>query len=471
MNINQQQSQQLILNQSPQPQQQATHIGMPQTKLIPNQFVQQAQPASNQPENPQFVPQQAHQFQVQNPQFAQQNQGPPSPQVFNQQQIIQNQFTQNRAVNQFNAQNLITPQQQQQQQLINQHQIQTNQQLINQQVINKPLLLNQGVQQSQPPQAQGQPAGPQPKPLWQQQQPQPQPQQLTMRHPATLLQQPQPQQAQGQPAGAQAGPRVQWSPNQQPTGVPQRQFIHLDAQTHQQLQQMAPEQRALFIAKLQKQRQVFLQQRQQQLQMQQQQQQQVQQQQQRTGHVLIRSGPVPQGLNPQQQMQWLQQQAKQQGVMLQQSTTNIVQNASLTQTIQHAPGLSPIQQQGPQFNDQNQLQLQRQQQFRLQQLQLQREQAQKNLPTPTPTPPQQPPLPQASVVRPMGPAPTPEINTTTTVIDTSVSQQQLVVNAKTKTALANMLSIRLQSGGASMGPTSDTITEPSAAGTLRFEAL
>lgn len=44
-------------------------------------------------------------------------------------------------------------------------------------------------------------------------------------------------------------------------------------------------------------------------------------------------------------------------------------------------------------------------------------------------------------------------------------QQPLVVNAKTKTALANMLSIRLQSGGANLG--GETLPEPSAAGTLR----
>lgn len=43
-------------------------------------------------------------------------------------------------------------------------------------------------------------------------------------------------------------------------------------------------------------------------------------------------------------------------------------------------------------------------------------------------------------------------------------QQQLVVNAKTKTALANMLSIRLQSGGGNIAPVDG---EPSAAGTLR----
>lgn len=46
-------------------------------------------------------------------------------------------------------------------------------------------------------------------------------------------------------------------------------------------------------------------------------------------------------------------------------------------------------------------------------------------------------------------------------------QHPLVVNAKTKTALANMLSIRLQSGGSTMGPVPENIAEPSAAGTLR----
>lgn len=47
-------------------------------------------------------------------------------------------------------------------------------------------------------------------------------------------------------------------------------------------------------------------------------------------------------------------------------------------------------------------------------------------------------------------------------------QHSLVVNAKTKTALANMLSIKLQSGGSTMAPRPDAIPEPSAAGTLRL---
>lgn len=53
------------------------------------------------------------------------------------------------------------------------------------------------------------------------------------------------------------------------------------------------------------------------------------------------------------------------------------------------------------------------------------------------------------------------------VVDQNIQQHPLVVNAKTKTALANMLSIRLQSGGSTMVPGAENIAEPSAAGTLR----
>lgn len=38
-----------------------------------------------------------------------------------------------------------------------------------------------------------------------------------------------------------------------------RQLIHLDAQTHAQLQQMDPQQRAMFVAQLQKRRQLSIQ--------------------------------------------------------------------------------------------------------------------------------------------------------------------------------------------------------------------
>lgn len=48
--------------------------------------------------------------------------------------------------------------------------------------------------------------------------------------------------------------------------VPQRQYIQLDARTHNELQKMSPEQQAQFVAKLQRHRQL----------------------QQRGGHILIR---------------------------------------------------------------------------------------------------------------------------------------------------------------------------------------
>lgn len=54
--------------------------------------------------------------------------------------------------------------------------------------------------------------------------------------------------------------RPQWQGNQQ--GVPQRQLIHLDAQTHAHLQTLDPIARAEYLAKLQK-RNVLLRQQQQ----------------------------------------------------------------------------------------------------------------------------------------------------------------------------------------------------------------
>lgn len=173
-------------------------------------------------------------------------------------------------------------------------------------------------------------------------------------------------------------------------------------------------------------------------------------------------------------MQWLQQQAKQ-GVVLQTNiqqpqqpavvTPSPIAQPNIQQTLPHAggaPGLSPIQQNPPQIGEQNQQQLQFQRQFRLQQLQLQREQAAKNAQAQVP----QPVVPQANVVRPIGQPPT-VVEAAPVVPDSTVQQNPLVVNAKTKTALANMLSIRLQSGGSTVGPGAENITEPSAAGTLR----
>lgn len=127
---------------------------------------------------------------------------------------------------------------------------------------------------------------------------------------------------------------------------------------------MPPEQQAIFVARIQRHRQ-FLKQRG------------------GGSHILIR-GNVPPGLTTQQQVQWLQQQAKQQGIVLppniqqQNITPGTLTQPTLAQNMQHAPGLSPINQNTTQFTDQNQQQQIQLRQFRLQQLQLQREQAQKN---------------------------------------------------------------------------------------------
>ncbi|CAG9814580.1 unnamed protein product [Phaedon cochleariae] len=207
--------------------------------------------------------------------------------------------------------------------------------------------------------------------LWSQQQtPQIPGQQQIIRHPVNVIQ--------------QGSPRVQWSPTgQQGAGPPpQRQFIQLDARTHQELQKMPPEQQAIFVAKIQRHRQF-----------------------------------LKQGGQPAQQ----------------------------------APGLSPINQGvggGGQFGEQGQQQQVQIRQFRLQHLQLQREQAQKSH-----LAQQQGAIQQPTIVRPIGQPPQPADSTANMAqaqVDGGV-QHPLVVNAKTKTALANMLSIKLQSGGSSVG--------------------
>ncbi|XP_060533249.1 PAX-interacting protein 1-like [Cylas formicarius] len=340
-------------------------------------------------------------------------------------------------------QGLVQQQQQQQQQQLNgglpnqQQQInpQLNQQVVRSQfqqgnMINQQVLANQ---QQQRPQINQQ--------LWAQGQQQQQQGQLqgqqAIHRPVGVVQQ--------SPTGT--GPRVQWPPGQQ-QGIPQRQFIQLDAHTHNQLQKMPPEQQALFVARLQKQRQLQL----------------AKQMQQRgSGHILIR-GNVPPGLTTQQQVQWLQQQAKQQGIVLPPNIQQNITPGTITQqnpppaNVQHTPGLSPINQgptAGQQFVDQNQQQQHQLQlrQYRLQQLQLQREQAQKTHLT------QQGAIPQQAAVRPPNQPPS---------ADSTTSPAQVQVNPKTKTALANMLSIKLQSGGTIGGPRQETIPEPSAAGTLRM---
>ncbi|CAH1111777.1 unnamed protein product [Psylliodes chrysocephalus] len=262
--------------------------------------------------------------------------------------------------------------------------------------------------------------------------------QQIVRHPVNVIQ--------------QGAPRVQWSPNaQQGNAVPQRQFIQLDARTHQELQKMPPEQQAIFVARIQRHRQ-FLKQRG------------------GGSHILIR-GNVPPGLTTQQQVQWLQQQAKQQGIVLppniqqQNITPGTLTQPTLAQNMQHAPGLSPINQNTTQFTDQNQQQQIQLRQFRLQQLQLQREQAQKNHLAQQ----QVGAIQQPAVVRPLGPTPLADSTTSLPHVQDGTIQNPLVVNAKTKTALANMLSIKLQSGGSSVGvQRPEAIQEPSAAGTLRL---
>lgn len=122
--------------------------------------------------------------------------------------------------------------------------------------------------------------------------------------------------------------------------------------------------------------------------------------------------------------------------------------------------MSPIAQNTQQIvGDQNQIQIQRQQQFqRLQQLQLQREQAQKAQLS-------QPAVPRPPITPQVQAQPAVETPVVAQTADAQANSQQLVVNAKTKTALANMLSIRLQSGNVSMPTVPEG--EPSAAGTLR----
>lgn len=107
------------------------------------------------------------------------------------------------------------------------------QQVVRTQYPQQQILLNQPSPQNQPQRAQIN------QHLWAQQ-----PGQQIMRHPVNIVQ--------------QGVPRMQWSPNQGNTvTVPQRHFIQLDAKTHNELQKMPPDQQALFVAKLQRQRQLI----------------------------------------------------------------------------------------------------------------------------------------------------------------------------------------------------------------------
>jgi len=233
----------------------------------------------------------------------------------------------------------------------------------------------------------------------------------------------------------------QW--NQQPPQPP-RQLIQLDAQTHQQLQQMDPQQRAQFIKKIQIQRNMIVQRQMQNRQAQQ------------GPHIAVIRSPgkpvQPGGL------QWVQQTRPQMmGPQLAQTPGQKPVHPGV-----QPPALAPINssnqvivpagqtvqgteasQAGQTFQQRQlipqqiaQLHMQKQQQMvRLQQLQhLQQQQQQQQ------SAQQEPSLTSLSNNAQIPP------------------DQQLVVNAKTKTALANMLTNRLQGGAA----------EGSAAGQLRL---
>ena len=165
-----------------------------------------------------------------------------------------------------------------------QHQVQ--QQQISQQPQPQAQPQGQGQCQQQP-----QPQQSQPSPVQQQSQIPTMPQSQTQNHPHPHPQQQQPQTQQ----------QLAWS--QGP-----RHYIQLDAKTHAQLQQMDPQQRALFLQRLQRQRQFIMQQQQQ------------QQHHQQQRFIIRSSNPMPAGLNPQQQLQWLQQQGvRPQTILLQQT--------------------------------------------------------------------------------------------------------------------------------------------------------
>jgi len=245
-------------------------------------------------------------------------------------------------------------------------------------------------------------------------------------------------QLQRQQQQQQIGPQRsggQWT--QQPQ--PPRQLIHLDAHTHQQLQQMEPQQRGLFIQRIQKQRNLMVVQKQ------------MQKTQQGSHIAVIRSPgkPVQSG-----NLQWVQQARPQMGPQLtptpgQKPVHPGVQPPALTPINSSNQVIAGQAVQGPQASQTGQpfqqgqltpqqlaqLQLQKQQQMaRLQQLQhLQQQQQQQGVQQESPLAS----LPNNAQIPP---------------------DQQLVVNAKTKTALANMLTNRLQGGAA----------EGSAAGQLRL---
>lgn len=505
MNIQHTLIQQQQLNQQQQLPQQLT----PHQQLQQQQYTQQQ--LLNQQQSPQLTSQQQQQQQLigtqqqslaQQPLMTQQQQQINSQLPQHQMSSPQQLLTQQKQLNQHQ----ILPQQQinqQQQHLSQQQQITTQQQLVQQQQVQlTPQQQQQIVLQQQIP-TQQQQIGTQQHQLNQQQAP---PQQLTSeQRQLILLQQQQQQQKiqqisqqlqQSAPQGSQQfvirdgqlqqqpqnqqlmGPNQQgfivqrdsqWQQQQyhlqlqrqqqqqigpqRPSGQwaqqppqPPRQLIQLDAQTHQQLQQMDPQQRAQFIQKIQKQRNLLLQRQMQNRQAQQ------------GAHIAVIRSPgkpvQPGGL------QWIQQPRPQMigpqlaqtpgqkpvhsGVQPPALTPINSSNQVIVQTNQNVQGPQagqPAQtfQQGQALTPQHiaQLHMQKQQQMaRLQQLQhLQQQQQQQQQGAQ-----QEPPLTSLSNNAQIPP------------------DQQLVVNAKTKTALANMLTNRLQGSAA----------EGSAAGQLRL---
>lgn len=447
-------NQQQILNQqlSPQVQQQQQLIGQQQT-LIPQQ--QQQQINSQLPQH-QLTAQQQQLLTSQQKQLNQQHQ------IIQQQQISQQQLPtqQSHLTPQQQQVQLATQQQQQivmqqqqqlpsqQQQIATPHQL-TQQQAPSQQLAaeQRQLILLQQQQQQQKIQQISQ----------QLQQSAPQSSQFVVRD-GQLQQQSQNQQQLIGPnqqgfivkrewqqqqyhlqlqRQQQIGPlrsETQW--NQLP-----RHLIQLDKQTHLQLQQMDPQQRAQFIQKLQKQRNLLLQR-------------QVHNRQQGPHIAVIRSPGKPQSTS----LQWIPQvqQPQMMGPQLaptpgQKPVHSGVQPPALTPINSSNQVIVPTGQavQGPQVSQTGQtfqqaqltpqqlvqLQMQKQQQMaRLQQLHLQQQQQQ-----------QQGAQQETSLTSLSNNAHIPP-------------DQQLVVNAKTKTALANMLTNRLQGGA----------TEGSAAGQLRL---
>ncbi|CAH2236595.1 jg26643 [Pararge aegeria aegeria] len=255
----------------------------------------------------------------------------------------------------------------------------------------------------------------------------------------------------GQPGSV--GPRVSWT-----AGSGGRQLIHLDAETHAQLQQMDPKQRAMFVAQLQKRRQLSMQRAAA-----------IAQQQQGvvTGSpgapspapqsvTFIRS-QLPPGLSQQQQVQWLQQQGARATALPTAQSVQTPQSpvgGAVAGNVGSVGGATAVT-----GNVETPLQqLQRQQQYqRLQQLQAQRDHAAHHHAAAK----QVAPVTQ-HVVTPLQEQQVDALLTPTTPEQQQAGASALLVNSKTKTALANMLSIRLQ--GAAPPPDH----EPSAAGTLRL---